>query len=47
MEGVKKTYYALDAQKVIQSLQPDPEKGLRKQEAERRLEQYGKNVVDK
>ncbi|HKZ36972.1 MAG TPA: cation-transporting P-type ATPase, partial [Chryseolinea sp.] len=46
MEDVKRTYYVLDSEKVIQSLQTDPEKGLGKQEAEKRLEQYGKNVVE-
>lgn len=46
MEDVKKTYYALDVEKVIQGLQTDPEKGLGKQEATKRLQQYGKNVVE-
>jgi Ca2+-transporting ATPase len=46
MENVKETYYASDAEKVVQSLQTDSQKGLTKQEAEKRLEQYGKNVVE-
>jgi hypothetical protein len=37
MEDVTDTYYVRDAAKVIQSLQTDSQKGLTKQEAEKRL----------
>lgn len=41
-----KSYYSEDIEQVIQSLQTDQEKGLSNQEATKRLEKYGKNVVE-
>lgn len=46
MKDVKDLYYTLDVKEVIEGLQTDPEKGLSSQEAGKRLQQYGKNIVE-
>lgn len=42
---IKKTWYACPVEAVVKTLKTDPEQGLTDEEAVKRLEKYGKNLL--